>query len=94
MKKLIISRKKTFAGSLLPYWIIVGFRKAVFMQKYKFDEDLCEMNTEGRPLSGITMEELDKIGIHSVDKISLDMHRLPIYYIDNRYIDNLYNKRR
>lgn len=52
-----------FAGSLLPYWIIVGISKAAFMQKYNFDGDLCEMSTTGRPISRITVEELDKIGI-------------------------------
>lgn len=44
MKKLIVSRKKVFAGSLLPYWIIVGFSKVIFMQKYNYDGDLCEMS--------------------------------------------------
>lgn len=63
MKKLIVSRKKVFAGSLLPYWIIVGFSKIIFIQKYNFDGDLCEMSAEGRPISRITIEELDKIGI-------------------------------
>lgn len=62
MKKLIVSRKKAFAGSLLPYWIIVGFSKTIFMQKYNFDGDLCEMSAEGMPISRITIEELDRIG--------------------------------
>lgn len=63
MKKLIVLRKKVFAGSLLPYWVIVGFHKDVFMRKHNFDGDLCEMSAEGRPISRITVEELDRIGI-------------------------------
>lgn len=62
MKKLIVSREKVFAGSLLPYWIIAGFSKIIFMQKYNFEGDLCEMSTEGIPISRITIEELDRIG--------------------------------
>lgn len=63
MKNLIFSRKKVFAGSLLPYWIVVGISKVAFMQKYNFDGDLCEMSAGGIPMSRITVEELDKIGI-------------------------------
>lgn len=63
MRKLIVLRKKVFAGSFLPYWIIAGFGKDIFMKKYNFDGDLCEMNAEGRPVPRITMEELDNIGI-------------------------------
>lgn len=63
MKKLIVSRKKVFAGLLLPYWIIVGFSKVIFMQKYNFDGDLCEMSAEGNPIPRITVEELDRIGV-------------------------------
>lgn len=63
MKKLIVSRKKAFAGSLFPYWIIAGFRKDIFMEKYNFDGDLCEMGAGGWPVPRITIEELDRIGI-------------------------------
>ena len=63
MKKLTVSRKKAFAGALLPYWIIVGFSKMIFMQKYNFDGDLCEMSAAGWPVPRITVEELDRIGI-------------------------------
>lgn len=62
MKKLLVSRKKAFAGSLLPYWIIVGFSKDIFIQKYNFDGDLCEMSALGRAISRINIEELDRIG--------------------------------
>lgn len=63
MKKLIILRKNVFAGSFLPYWIIAGFRKDIFMERHNFDGDLCEMSAGGIPMSRITVEELDKIGI-------------------------------
>lgn len=63
MKKLIVLRKKAFIGSLLPYWIITGFRKETFMEKYHFDGDLCEMGAAGWPVPRITVEELDRIGI-------------------------------
>ena len=63
MKKIFVLRKKAFAGSLLPYWIIVGFKKANFMKKYNMDGDLCDRNEWGTAISRINMEELDKIGI-------------------------------
>lgn len=63
MKKLIVSRKKAFADALLPYWIIVGFSKIIFMQEHNFDEDLCEMSVEVNSIPRITVEELDRIGI-------------------------------
>ena len=62
MKKLIVLRKKAFTGSLLPYWIIAGFGKDIFMEKYNFDGDLCEMSANGWPIPRITVEELDRIG--------------------------------
>lgn len=62
MKKLIVLRKKAFAGSLLPYWIIAGLRKETFMERYGFNGDLCEMSAWGRPVPRITVEELDRIG--------------------------------
>lgn len=46
----------------MPYWIIVGFRKDVFVQEYHLDGDLCKMDTSGRPISRIEIEELDRIG--------------------------------
>lgn len=63
MKKIFALRKKAFAGSLLPYWVIVGFSKTYFMQKYNLDGDLCAINAWGNALSRIDIEELDKIGI-------------------------------
>ena len=63
MKKLIILRKNVFAGSFLPYWIIAGYRKDIFMERHNFDGDLCEMSTDGWPVPRITVEELDRIGI-------------------------------
>lgn len=52
-----------FAGLLVPYWIITGFSKDIFMEKYNFDRDLCEMSAEGMPIPRIMIEELDRIGI-------------------------------
>ena len=88
MKKLIVSRKKVFAGLLLPYWIIVGFSKVIFMQKYNFDGNLCEMSAGGHPIPRITVEELDRIGVRinngQVKKISVadDVNHLFISTMD------------
>ena len=30
MKTIVITRKRKFAGALMPYWVIAGIRKAVF----------------------------------------------------------------
>lgn len=63
MEKLIVLREKAFAGALLPYWIIIGFSKIIFMQKHNFGEALCEISVEGNSIPRITVEELDRIGI-------------------------------
>lgn len=62
MKKLIITRKKKFSGAILPYWIIVGTRKKLFMQQYGFEGDLCKMNFQGFAAARIDVEELDRLG--------------------------------
>lgn len=62
MKKLIITRKKKFSGAILPYWIIVGTRKKLFMQHYGFEGDLCKMNFQGFAVARIDVEELDRLG--------------------------------
>lgn len=88
MRKLIILRKKAFAGSLLPYWIITGFSKEIFVEKYNFDGDLCEMSAEGIPVPRITIEELDRIGIRinsgQIKEISVadDIHNLFVSTMD------------
>lgn len=62
MKKLIITRKKKFAGALLPYWIMVGTRKKLFMQQYGFEGDLCKMDFQGFAVARIDVKELDRLG--------------------------------
>lgn len=47
----------------MPYWIIAGFSKDIFMKEYGLDGDLCEMSANGWPVSRISIEELDRIGI-------------------------------
>lgn len=95
MKKLIVSRKKVFAGSLLPYWIIVGHSKVIFMQKHNFDGDLCEMSAEGNPIPRITVEELDGIGIRinngQIKKISVadDVKHLFISTMDGCFSNEI-----
>lgn len=88
MRKLIILRKKAFAGSLLPYWIITGFSKENFVEKYNFNGDLCEMSAEGIPVPRIMIEELDRIGIRinsgQIKEISVvdDIHHLFVSTMD------------
>lgn len=88
MKKLIVLRKKAFAGALLPYWIIAGFRKDIFKEKHNFDGDLCEMSAMGWPIRRITVEELDRIGIRinngQIIEISVadDIHNLFVSTMD------------
>ena len=72
----------------MPYWIIAGFSKDIFMEKYNFDRDLREMDAEGRPVPGITVEELDRIGIRikngQTKEISVadDIHNLFVSTMD------------
>ena len=61
--RVTVTRKKKFAGALMPYWIITGIRKEEFAAKYHIQGDLCQNDRYGRPVPRITIENLDKEGI-------------------------------
>ncbi len=49
--KLIIHRKKKFASSLVPFYIILSESKEQFMEKYRLQKDnACAMTWSGQPI--------------------------------------------
>ena len=63
MKSIIVTRKKKFAGAVMPYWIITQKSKTAFMTEFRLDGDTCEMSEAGFPISRIDIAMLDRIGI-------------------------------
>ena len=62
MKKIVITRKKKFAGAMMPYWIVFKKSKAEFMSEFGFEGDACNMSEAGFPIARLDVEELDRIG--------------------------------
>ena len=63
MRTIIITRKKRFANAVMPYWIIIGVRKANFCKEQNISGDLCEQSDSGFPIPRIDSSVLDRIGI-------------------------------
>ena len=62
MKKIVITRKKKFAGAMMPYWIVYQKTKAEFMSEFGLEGDACNMSEAGFPIARLDVEELDRIG--------------------------------
>lgn len=50
MKQIVVTRRKQFASSLMPFWIIVGQSKAEFMAKHSLTCDRVKANLMGQPI--------------------------------------------
>ena len=50
MKILKVTRKKKFAGAVLPYWIIFHKSKTEFMSEIGLEGDACSMSEAGFPI--------------------------------------------
>lgn len=75
MKRLIIHRKKKFASALMPYWIVTGINKKIFMEKYNLIGDLCKTSASGYPISRIDLKILRKyITIENGESIQIELN--------------------
>ena len=60
MKSIIVTRKRSFASALMPYWIVFSkIPKTSFLQSHGFVGDLCDHDKWGQPISRIEVSELE-----------------------------------
>ena len=63
MRTITVTRKRSFASALMPYWVIVSDTpKMKFMEAYFMVGNLCDHDRAGRPIPRIDTEVLDRIG--------------------------------
>ena len=75
MKKIVITRKKKFAGAMMPYWIVYQKTKAEFMSEFGLEGDACNMSEAGFPIARLDVEELDRIGTRIMNGQSVELER-------------------
>ena len=69
-----ITRKRSLASALMPYWVIVSDTgKKAFLQAHYLAGDICEHDRLGRPESRIDISELDGAGIRISNGQSLEI---------------------
>ena len=75
MSTITVTRKKKFAGALMPYWVITGISKAAFCLRYNLSGDLCEQTESGFPVPRIDMNILDETGtrINNGETITIEL---------------------
>ena len=73
MKKIVITRKKKFAGAMMPYWIVYQKTKAEFMSEFGLEGDACNMSEAGFPIARLDVEELDRIGTRIMNGQTIEL---------------------
>ena len=73
MKKIVITRKKKFAGAMMPYWIVYQKTKAEFMSEFGLEGDACNMSEVGFPIARLDVEELDRIGTRIMNGQTIEL---------------------
>lgn len=73
MKIISVTRKKKFAGAVMPYWIIFQKSKADFMSEFGLQDDACKMSEAGFPVSRIDIHELDCIGTRIMNGQTIEL---------------------
>ena len=74
MDSVRITRKRSFASALMPYWVIVSDTgKRTFLQSHFLAGDICDHDRAGRPVARIDISELDKSGIRISNGQSLEI---------------------
>ncbi|MBO4907830.1 MAG: hypothetical protein J5476_00985 [Lachnospiraceae bacterium] len=73
MKKIVITRKKKFAGAMMPYWIVYQKTKAEFMSEFGLEGDVCNMSEAGFPIARLDVEELDRIGTRIMNGQTIEL---------------------
>ena len=73
MNKIVITRKKKFAGAMMPYWIVYQKTKAEFMSEFGLEGDACNMSEAGFPIARLDAEELDRIGTRIMNGQTIEL---------------------
>lgn len=73
MKKIVITRKKKFAGAMMPYWIVYQKTKAEFVSEFGLEGDACNMSEAGFPIARLDVEELDRIGTRIMNGQTIEL---------------------
>ncbi|MBQ8120613.1 MAG: hypothetical protein IJ172_07555 [Ruminococcus sp.] len=75
MKRIIVTRQKKFASSLMPYWVIPGSKQA-FMAQFGLYGDIVQYGALGQPIQRIDIAVLDANGarIKNGEQIVLDLN--------------------
>ncbi len=68
-----VTRKKKFAGAVMPYWIICQESKNDLMSRLELKGDACEMSEAGFPLPRIDIQELDRIGTRIMNGQTIEL---------------------
>ena len=73
MNKIVITRKKKYAGAMMPYWIVYQKTKAEFMSEFGLEGDACNMSEAGFPIARLDAEELDRIGTRIMNGQTIEL---------------------
>lgn len=75
MKRIIVTRQKKLASSLMPYWVIPGSKQA-FMAQFGLYGDIVQYGAFGQPVQRIDIAVLDANGarIKNGEQIVLDLN--------------------
>lgn len=75
MKRIIVTRQKKLASSLMPYWVIPGSKQA-FMAQFGLYGDIVQYGALGQPIQRIDIAVLDANGarIKNGEQIVLDLN--------------------
>ena len=75
MKRIIVTRQKKFASSLMPYWVIPGSKQA-FMAQFGLYGDIVQYGALGQPIQRIDIAVLDANGARNKngEQIVLDLN--------------------
>ncbi len=75
MKRVVITRRKKYTSSLMPYWVIPGSKQA-FMAQFGLVGDLTEYSVFGQPVNRIDTAVLDANGarIKNGEQIVLELN--------------------
>ena len=73
MKNIKVTRKKKFAGAIMPYWIIFQKSKTEFMSEFGLEGDACRMTEAGFPISRLDIQKLDNIGTRIMNGQTIEL---------------------
>lgn len=74
MKTVTVQRKKKFASTWMPYWLITGIAKNDFKARFGLREELCTHDVMGQPVSRIDIGTLDALGTRIENGKTVELH--------------------